>query len=98
MGVTDGDTITLLTDDKASLKVRLVEIDAPEKGQPWGARSKRFLSSLIYSKRVRVVEAGRDRYGRTLGRSTRATGTSTLRWCAVVQPGRTAPTSQICHL
>ncbi|MBR7619988.1 thermonuclease family protein [Phenylobacterium sp. 20VBR1] len=68
VGVTDGDTITLLTDDKASLKVRLVEIDAPEKGQPWGARSKRFLSSLIYSKRVRVVEAGRDRYGRTLGR------------------------------
>ncbi|MDR7088590.1 thermonuclease family protein [Cellvibrio fibrivorans] len=67
VGITDGDTITILTDDKRSIKVRLVEIDAPEKNQPWGQRSKQALSNLIFSLNVSVASHGEDRYGRTLG-------------------------------
>jgi micrococcal nuclease len=67
VGISDGYTITILTKNKQSIKVRLVEIDAPEKDQPWGQKSKQALSDLIYSLNVTVDSAGNDRYGRTLG-------------------------------
>ncbi|MEA2824896.1 MAG: hypothetical protein QOF03_1378 [Alphaproteobacteria bacterium] len=68
VAVADGDTFTLLTDNKEQIRVRLTEIDAPESDQPWGQRAKEALSSLVLSQAVRVVTAGRDQYGRTLGR------------------------------
>jgi endonuclease YncB( thermonuclease family) len=68
VAVTDGDTLTLLTSERRRLTIRLVEIDAPEGGQPWGQRSKQQLSELVASRQVRVVENGKDQYGRTLGR------------------------------
>jgi endonuclease YncB( thermonuclease family) len=68
VAVADGDTFTLLTDNKEEIRVRLTEIDAPEKDQPWGERAKEALSSLVSSQTVRVVTAGQDQYGRTLGR------------------------------
>lgn len=43
VGVHDGDTITVLTADKRSLRTRLVEIDAPESDQPYGMRAKQAL-------------------------------------------------------
>lgn len=67
VGISDGDTITLLSADKVSHKIRLSEIDAPEKGQPWGTNSKEALSKLIFSKTVEVETTERDRYGRVLG-------------------------------
>jgi micrococcal nuclease len=48
--------------------VRLVEIDAPEKAQPFGNRSKQALSAFVHGQEVRVVEKGQDKYRRTLGR------------------------------
>lgn len=36
VGVADGDTITVLVDGNREAKIRFAEIDAPEKGQPWG--------------------------------------------------------------
>jgi endonuclease YncB( thermonuclease family) len=68
VGVTDGDTLTLLTDSKQQVRVRLAEIDAPESGQPWGARAKDALSALILSQRVKVTYTDKDQYGRTLRR------------------------------
>ena len=68
VGISDGDTFTLLTADKQQVKVRLAEIDAPESGQPYGDKSKQTLSGLIFSKDVRVVVQTTDRYGRTVGR------------------------------
>jgi endonuclease YncB( thermonuclease family) len=68
VAVADGDTFTLLTDNKERIRVRLTEIDAPESDQPWGQRAKQALSSLVSSEAVRVVTAGKDQYGRTLGR------------------------------
>ena len=68
VGVTDGDTLNLLTPQRTRVTIRLIEIDAPEGGQPWGERSKQALSQLVFSRDVRVVESGKDQYGRTLGR------------------------------
>ena len=67
VGVADGDTITVLRDNE-QVKVRLAEIDAPEKAQPFGNKSKQALSALVYGKAVLVVEQGHERYKRTIGR------------------------------
>ena len=55
IGISDGDTFTLLNADKQQVKIRLAEIDAPESAQPYGNRSKQTLSGLIFSKDVRVA-------------------------------------------
>ena len=68
VGITDGDTIKVLKDDKEQIKVRLVEIDAPEKKQAFGNRSKETLSDYCFNKVATLTEKGKDRYGRTLAR------------------------------
>jgi endonuclease YncB( thermonuclease family) len=68
IGVSDGDTLTLLTPEKQPIKVRLAEIDAPEKSQAFGQRSKQSLSDLVFGKQVRVEQQDRDRYGRVVGK------------------------------
>jgi endonuclease YncB( thermonuclease family) len=66
VGVSDGDTVSVLFDGGA-IKVRLWGIDAPEKAQPFGERAKQFASAQAFDQTVRVRNYGRDRYGRTLG-------------------------------
>lgn len=68
VGVTDGDTITCLTPAKEQIKVRLAEIDAPEKKQAFGERSKQSLSDLCFQERAELRVVDRDRYGRTVAR------------------------------
>ena len=68
VGVADGDTITVLDADKVQHKIRLVGIDAPEKKQPFGNRSKESLSALVFDKTVDVETSKRDRYGRQIGK------------------------------
>lgn len=68
VSVADGDTITVLTSEKVQIKVRLKEIDAPEKDQPYGQKSKEALSNLIFGKNVSVEWSKTDKYGRILGR------------------------------
>lgn len=46
--------------------MRLIEIDAPELNQPFGARSKQSLSELCFGKRAEIEVRSYDRYGRTL--------------------------------
>ena len=65
--VSDGDTITLLTDDKVSHKIRLNDIDAPEKKQAFGNKSRDNLASYIAGEIVTVKYKSKDRYGRVLG-------------------------------
>ncbi|WP_206613261.1 thermonuclease family protein [Simplicispira metamorpha] len=65
-GVTDGDTITVLVAGHDQVKVRLANIDAPEKTQPFGQRSKQVLSDLTFGKAVECNQSGLDRYGRTI--------------------------------
>lgn len=67
IGVSDGDTLTVLHDQQ-QIKIRLAEIDAPEKAQPFGARSKQSLSNMCFGKAVEVSPRTLDRYGRTVAR------------------------------
>lgn len=68
VSVADGDTITVLDESKIQHKVRLAEIDAPEKAQAFGSKSKQALSTLVFNKQVSVVNQGQDKYKRTIGR------------------------------
>jgi endonuclease YncB( thermonuclease family) len=67
VSIADGDTLTVLV-GKKQVRVRLVDIDAPEKKQPFGSRSRQSLTDMCAGKDARVAEQGKDRYGRTLGR------------------------------
>jgi endonuclease YncB( thermonuclease family) len=66
VGVTDGDTIKVLVEERA-IKVRLAEIDTPERGQPWASRAKQALSDKVFGEEVDVRVVNTDRYGRTVG-------------------------------
>jgi len=68
VGVSDGDTITVLDSTNTQHKVRLSGIDAPEKKQPFGQRSKESLSDLVFDKPVTVDTDKQDRYGRKVGK------------------------------
>lgn len=68
VGVTDGDTITVLDAEAAEHKVRLMGIDAPEKTQDFGTQSKRALSNMIFQKPVTVQYNKQDRYKRKVGK------------------------------
>jgi len=63
--VADGDTLTILVGKEAH-RVRLAGIDAPEKKQPFGNRSKQNLSRLAYGKEAKADCPKRDRYGRAV--------------------------------
>jgi micrococcal nuclease len=65
VGVTDGDTIKVIKDDR-QIKVRLAAIDTPEKGQPYGQAAKKFTADLVAGKVVKVWPTDTDRYGRTI--------------------------------
>jgi endonuclease YncB( thermonuclease family) len=68
VGVSDGDTVTVLTAENRQFKIRLSGIDAPEKKQPFGARAKETLSRQIFGQPVTVEWFKTDRYGRILGK------------------------------
>ena len=67
VGITDGDTITVLDGDFREHTIRLAEIDAPERRQPWGERSKQSLSDLVFNQTVEIEQTDTDRYGRIVG-------------------------------
>ena len=67
IGISDGDTLTVLH-ERQPIKIRIAEIDAPEKKQPFGTRSKQSLSDLCFGKQAEVFPQKTDRYGRTIAR------------------------------
>lgn len=68
VGVTDGDTITVLDGQKIEHKIRLMGIDSPEKAQPFGQNAKQSLSDLVFGRTVAVDWQKLDRYGRIVGK------------------------------
>lgn len=68
VGVSDGDTIVVLDSNDLEHRVRLAGIDAPEKGQPFGDRSRRALSDLVHDRLVIIEWSKKDGYGRFVAR------------------------------
>src|SRR2546423_14971457 len=67
--VHNGDTITLLVDG-IQVRVRLIDIAAPELAQPFGKRSWQSLARICSGQDARVSVRGKDRNGGTLGQVT----------------------------
>ncbi len=66
--VTDGDTIVILSEGNIQHKIRLQGIDAPERGQSYGTKSKEHLSESVAGRFVVVEYDKKDRYGRIIGK------------------------------
>ena len=64
--VADGDTITIITGDQQTKKIRLSEIDTPERDQPWGRQASRALSKKVANKSIVAKVSGVDRYDRVI--------------------------------
>ena len=67
ISISDGDTVTIINDYQKT-KIRLAEIDTPEKKQPYGKKARKALSDFILNKEVEVEVVTIDRYGRTVGK------------------------------
>ena len=71
VAIADGDTLTARCGEPGAyeqVKVRLAEIDAPEKTQPFGNRSRQHLAALCFQQHATIRPTTRDRYGRTVAR------------------------------
>lgn len=68
VNVADGDSVTVLDESRQVHKVRLSGIDAPEKKQDFGGRSRRSLMEMVQGKQVLVDTQKRDKYGRLVGK------------------------------
>jgi endonuclease YncB( thermonuclease family) len=64
VGISDGDTITVVDTLKVQHKVRIAGIDAPEGAQAFGDRSKQNLSRLLQGGSIHIEWSKTDRYGR----------------------------------
>jgi endonuclease YncB( thermonuclease family) len=67
--VTDGDTVWVRREaDGGSVEIRLLDLDAPEGCQSFGAESRKALAGRVLRQPVRVRTRGTDDYGRALAR------------------------------
>jgi endonuclease YncB( thermonuclease family) len=70
--IVDGDTLILLVagavGQQTQERIRLAAVDAPERGQPWGEKSKQALAAYTFGRDVTVAWAKRDRFGRVVGK------------------------------
>lgn len=69
VAISDGDTLAVLFQG-APVRVRIADIDAPERGQPFSRKSREALASLCRNTVATVQPVAVDRYGRTVGRVT----------------------------
>jgi len=68
VSVADGDTVTVLDVVNVQHKIRVSGIDAPEKKQAFGERSRQSMVRMVSGKHVRVEWDKRDKYGRLIGK------------------------------
>ena len=75
-GIKDGDTFEVLYDNQPE-RVRLADIDCPEKSQAFGKNARQYASDLCFGKMVTVTSTGkRDRYNRIVGTVVTQNGTN----------------------
>ena len=63
ISVFDGDTITVITENKQIMHINLLGIDAPEIKQAYGFLSKQFLINLIAGRQIEIQSVGTDAHG-----------------------------------
>lgn len=71
VGIADGDTVTARCGEPGAfrqVRIRLAEIDAPEKAQPFGQRSRAQLGTLCFGVEATIRPQTTDRYGRIVAR------------------------------
>lgn len=69
VAIADGDTLTARCGEPGAyqqVKVRIAGIDAPEKAQPFGQRSKQALSALCFQETATISPTAQDKYRRTV--------------------------------
>lgn len=66
VGVSDGDTLDVLTEQQAQIRIRLFGVDAPEKKQAFGERARQFASDTALGKILWIHPHDRGRYGRLI--------------------------------
>lgn len=66
IAVLDGDTLLVLHDG-AKVKVRMANIDAPEKDQAFGMQARQSLADMVLRKQVSINSQAVDQYGRVVG-------------------------------
>lgn len=69
VAIADGDTLTARCGEPGAyeqVKVRIAGIDAPEKAQPFGQRSRQALGDLCHRETATIRASTKDRYGRTV--------------------------------
>lgn len=67
ISISDGDTLKVRCDQQ-TMTIRVAEIDAPERRQPFGNRSKQNLAALCFQTLAKIQPQKTDRYGRTVAR------------------------------
>lgn len=107
--IIDGDTIDVLV-DKQPVRVRLVDIDAPEKRQAFGERARQALAGMVFrrhvwsTRRTPTVTAARwapcgSTWSWPAGRRSRATSTPrwfTRAWRGPIASTAARPTLKCC--
>lgn len=68
VGVADGDTLTLLDEQRRQHRIRLDGIDAPERSQPFGQRARQSLASMAHGREALAECPKTDKYGRSVCR------------------------------
>ena len=63
----DGDTVKIV-DAGFEYKLRITDIDAPERNQAYGKKSRRALMQLCSGASIYAAISGTDKYGRKLGK------------------------------
>lgn len=69
VGISDGDTLTARCGEPGEyqqVKVRISAIDAPEKRQAFGEKSRQHLAQLCFQQQAKITPRSRDRYRRTV--------------------------------
>lgn len=100
--VIDGDTLVVRDAAKKRYAVRLAEIDAPEKKQPFYGEATRSLAELCHGKQAQVEWSERDAKKRYIGYVTcagkDANAEQLKRGMAWASPRSTKPTSALYEL
>jgi endonuclease YncB( thermonuclease family) len=102
VNVIDGDTVVIQDDAKKKHTVRLAEIDAPERRQPYWKESAVALARLCFKKEAKVEWTERDEKKRLIGYVTcdgkDANGEQLRRGMAWGSPKGARPTSGLLEL